>query len=82
VKGAGREQTITYPDATTTTYAYDVQGRVTLQAGTSGYPVGYEYDDWGKMKKMKTWRDPAGDPDVTTWLNDPVLGVLESIRHS
>lgn len=75
--GAGRVQTITHPDTTTTTYEYDAQGRVTLQGGTSGYPVGYEYDQWGKMKKMKTWRDPAGDPDVTTWLNDPVLGVLE-----
>lgn len=73
----GRLQTVTHPDNTTTTYEYDLVGRVTLQSGTSGYPVGYEYDEWGKMKKMKTWRDPQGDPDVTTWVNDPVLGVLE-----
>jgi hypothetical protein len=42
-----------------------------LQSGTSGCPVGCEYDEWGKMK---TWRDPQSDPDVTTWVNEKHKG--------
>jgi len=74
---AGLLHIITHPDSTTTVHQYDVHGRLTLQSGTSSYPVAYEYDAWGKMKTLKTWRDAQGNPDVTTWLHDPFLGILE-----
>ena len=55
--------------------AYDLQGRVTNTWGAT-YPVGYEYDDLGRMTAMHTWRDENAAPDVTRWNYDPATGLL------
>ena len=55
--------------------AYDVQGRATNVWGST-YPVAYEYDAYGRMSVMKTWRDASGEPDVTRWNYDEATGLL------
>jgi YD repeat-containing protein len=55
--------------------AHDLQGRVTNTWGAT-YPAAYEYDDYGRMVAMKTWRDESGSPDATTWLYDEATGLL------
>ena len=54
---------------------YDLQGRPTNVWGATT-PVAYEYDDYGRMSVLKTWRDPGDDPDVTRWLYDEATGLL------
>jgi RHS repeat-associated protein len=68
---------ISVTDALTNTVytAYDVQGRVTNTWGAT-YPVAYEYDSYGRMSAMKTWRDTNGAPDVTRWNYDEASGLL------
>ena len=55
--------------------AYDLQGRVTNTWGAT-YPVGYEYDAFGRMVAMQTWRDENAAPDVTRWNYDEATGLL------
>ncbi|MFZ4396621.1 MAG: RHS repeat-associated core domain-containing protein, partial [Kiritimatiellia bacterium] len=55
--------------------AIDPQGRVTNTWGAT-YPVGYVFDDYGRMVAMQTWRDTNGTPDVTQWLYDQATGLL------
>ena len=61
---------------TNATYtAYDLQGRPTNVWGAT-YPVAYEYDAYGRMAVLKTWRDTNSEPDVTRWLYDEATGLL------
>ena len=61
---------------TNATYtAYDVQGRPTNVWGAT-YPVAYEYDAYGRMSALKTWRDTNSEPDVTRWFYDEATGLL------
>ena len=64
-------------DALTNTVhtAYDLQGLATNTWGAT-YPVAYEYDAYGRMSAMKTWRDTNGAPDVTRWNYDEATGLL------
>lgn len=55
--------------------AYDLQGRVTNTWGAT-YPVAYEYDAYGRLAAMKTWRNTNDAPDVTRWLYDIPTGLL------
>jgi len=55
--------------------SYDLQGRPTNVWGAT-YPVAYEYDAYGRMAAMKTWRDANGAPDVTRWFYDEATGLL------
>lgn len=55
--------------------AYDMQGRPTNAWGAT-YPIAYEYDAYGRMAVMKTWRDTNAAPDVTRWLYDEATGLL------
>ncbi len=70
-------------DALTNTVhtAYDLQGRPTNVWGAT-YPVAYEYDAYGRMSAMKTWRDTNGAPDVTHWLYDEASGLLTNKVHA
>jgi len=61
--------------------SYDKQGRVTNIWGAT-YPVAYEYDAYGRMSAMKTWRDTNGAPDVTHWLYDEASGLLTNKVHA
>lgn len=55
--------------------AYDLQGRPTNVWGAT-YPVAYEYDEYGRMAVLKTWRDTNSEPDVTCWFYDEATGLL------
>jgi RHS repeat-associated protein len=71
----GRRISVTDALANIVHTAYDVQGRVTNTWGAT-YPVAYEYDAYGRMSAMKTWRDTNGAPDVTRWNYDEATGLL------
>ncbi len=71
----GRRITVTDALTNTVYTAYDLQGRVTNTWGAA-YPVAYEYDAYGRMAAMKTWRDTNGAPDVTRWNYDEATGLL------
>ena len=71
----GRRISVTDALTNTVHTAYDVQGRVTNTWGAT-YPVAYEYDAYGRMAAMKTWRDTNGAPDVTRWNFDEATGLL------
>ena len=71
----GRRTSVTDALTNTVYTAYDVQGRVTNTWGAT-YPVAYEYDTYGRMTAMKTWRDTNAAPDTTRWNYDEATGLL------
>lgn len=71
----GRRISVTDALTNTVHTAYDLQGRATNTWGST-YPVAYEYDAYGRMAAMKTWRDTNGAPDVTRWNYDEATGLL------
>ncbi len=71
----GRRTSVTDALTNVVHTAYDLQGRVTNTWGAT-YPVGYEYDAFGRMVAMQTWRDETAAPDVTRWNYDPATGLL------
>lgn len=71
----GRRISVTDAMTNTVHTAYDILGRVTNTCGAA-YPVAYEYDAYGRMSAMKTWRDTNGSPDVTRWNYDEATGLL------
>ena len=71
----GRRISVTDALTNTVYSAYDLQGRVTNTWGTT-YPVAYEYDAYGRMAAMKTWRDTNAAPDATRWNYDEATGLL------
>ncbi len=70
-------------DAITNTIysAYDAMGRVTNTWGAT-YPVAYEYDGYGRMTAMKTWRTEGGSPDITRWYYDEATGLLTNKQYA
>lgn len=80
--GAGNVMTVTYANSTNTSYEYDLQGHQVFVSGSSSYPVRYQYDGYGDLWKMHTYR--TGTPtssstgDVTTWHRDDATGALTS----
>ncbi len=74
-------------DNSTTHTAYDVEGRILATWGAT-YPVAYEYDDFGRMTAMYTYRgtnalssyseisNQKSQMDRTTWQYDLVTGLL------
>ena len=77
----GRRIAVTDALTNTTYTAYDIQGRVTNTWGAT-YPVSYTYDDLGRMIEMRTWRDEAGQPDVTSWHYDEAIGLLTNKSYA
>lgn len=71
----GRRISVTDAMTNTVHTAYDIQGRVTNTWGAA-YPVAYEYDAYGRMAAMKTWRDTNGAPDATRWNYEEATGLL------
>ena len=71
----GRRISVTDALTNTVYMAYDIQGRVTNTWGST-YPVAYEYDAYGRLVAMKTWRNTNEDPDVTQWHYDEATGLL------
>ncbi len=80
--GYGRVATVTQADGTTLSYAYDLRGHQTFTGGSGTYPVRYQYDDYGELWKMHTFRSgtptAASTGDVTTWTRDDATGILLS----
>ncbi|MBP5787366.1 MAG: RHS repeat protein, partial [Kiritimatiellae bacterium] len=71
----GLRTAATDPLGNTVFTAYDLQGRATNTWGAT-YPVGYVYDDYGRLAALHTWRAPNAPPDTTRWLYDPATGLL------
>ncbi len=75
-------------DGKYTRYSYNTLGQVKATWGDAAYPVSYEYDAYGKLSTMKTYRDgqgwsgetfPGGGAgDTTTWVYHPATGLLTS----
>ena len=67
-------------------YSYNNQGQITHQWGSSIYPVSYEYDGYGRLARMLTYRDGSGfegetfpggaSGDETLWIFDETSGLL------
>ncbi len=78
---AGKVSQMTNPLGKTTTYLYSDLGQVTEEAGTAGYKMTYEYDEYGSKKKMFTWRD-ATTSDATEWIYQPATGFLDAKKDA
>lgn len=72
---SGRKDTQVNALTNTAYYAYDLRGNVTNEWGST-YPVEYEFDSFSQLHKLRTFRDEAGAPDVTTWLYDEATGLM------
>jgi RHS repeat-associated protein len=68
-------------------FDYNERGQLTHQWGQATYPVKYEYDSYGRLEKMHTYRAGTGwdgaswpsgpiDADTTTWSYDAGSGLL------
>lgn len=65
--------------------SYDDEGRVTRQWGSLQYPVSYEYNPYGQMTGMTTYRSPVDNiaswpegtnGDKTVWIYEDATGNL------
>lgn len=75
-----------------TRFAYDDQGRTTHTWGDVPYPVRYEYDDYGRMTAMSTFRSDQGfdtvtfpesaTGDTTLWHYDEATGLLSAKEYA
>lgn len=85
----GRKTAQTNALGKTTRFAYNNAGQITRTWGDDTYPVKYDYDAFGRMAHMTTYRTNHGfageswptnttDTDVTTWAYDPATGLLQS----
>jgi len=83
----GRRTQVTDALSNSTYTAYDVDGRVLATWGAT-YPVAYDYDDYGRMTAMYTYRGTnslssyseignlKSQMDQTRWLYDEATGLL------
>ncbi len=83
----GRRITVTDALANATHTAYDAEGRVLATWGAT-YPVAYDYDSYGRMTAMYTYRGTTeitsyaqlanlqSQMDRTTWSYDPATSLL------
>lgn len=90
----GRRLTEENADGKTTRYAYNAQGQTVRTWGDTAYPVSYEFDQYGRMTNMATYRDgsgwndtawpssSAGIADNTYWIYDEGSGLLQSKRYA
>ena len=78
---AGKLASVTNPQGETTTYTYSDLGKVNEVAGTAAYKLSYDYDDFGDMEKLYTWRD-ATTSDVTQWIYQPGTGLVLSKKDA
>ena len=84
----GRKISETNAMGKVTRFAYNAQGQVTRTWGDAAYPVKYDYDTYGRMEKMRTYRSDAGfDSDIfpesatgdeTAWQYDDATGLLNA----
>ncbi|RME68094.1 MAG: RHS repeat protein, partial [Verrucomicrobia bacterium] len=70
---AGRVILETLADGGTRRRAYDSDGRLDRQWGTAIDPVLYEFDTFGRLEKITTYRDDDGFTDSGTWPTSSAL---------
>ncbi|WOO40074.1 RHS repeat-associated core domain-containing protein [Rubellicoccus peritrichatus] len=72
----------------TVTSGYDKRGQLVLQTGGFNYPVGYEYNNQGRLSKMTTWQDydAVNEADKgkanTFWDYNANRGFLDKKRYN
>ncbi|MBI3870960.1 MAG: RHS repeat-associated core domain-containing protein [Verrucomicrobia bacterium] len=73
-----------YPDSTSMTNEYHPTGELKKTYGSRTYPVEYTYDDQGRMKTLKTWKDFTGNSGTatTTWNYDGYRGFLTNKAYA
>ena len=65
-----------------TVYGYDLRGNRIYEGGAT-YPVRREYDVFGNMTSMATYRDGAsGSGDVTRWAYDAATGAMTNKTYA
>ena len=65
-----------------TVYGYDLRGNRTYEGGAT-YPVRREYDVFGNVTSMATYRDEAsGAGDVTRWAYDAATGAMTNKTYA
>ena len=65
-----------------TVYGYDLRGNRTYEGGAT-YPVRREYDVFGNVTSMATYRDGAsGAGDVTRWAYDAATGAMTNKTYA
>jgi YD repeat-containing protein len=76
--GLGRIFRVQQPDGTYTTNLYTLKDELKQVSGAWTYPVGYGYDEQGRLTSMTNWSDFAGNTGarVTTWAYDTYRGFL------
>lgn len=81
----GRLGTTTFSDGTEQYRTYDALGNLVRQWGNRQYPVEYEYDTYGRMTAIHTYRAPVSTDndwpaddkaDKTKWVYSPQDGTL------
>jgi RHS repeat-associated protein len=88
----GRKISQTDPLGNITRFDYDDQGRTTHTWGDVPYPVHYQYDDYGRMNAMTTYRSDEGfdadtfpasaTGDTTIWHYDQASGLLDAKEYA
>jgi hypothetical protein len=72
--------TVTYPDSTSMTNFYALDGSVAQTSGSRVYPAGYGYDWQGRQTSLTTWTNFAAGAGAASSTNnyDPYRGWLDS----
>ena len=87
----GELVTVTDANGKTVNYVYDLKGRKIAEYGTATYPVSFEYNVFGEMVKLFTYRNPnavivtnpdPADGDQTLWIYDESSGLLASKTYA
>ena len=84
----GQRTAVSNAIAKVTRYQYDLKGQLTETWGDTTYPVSYDYDSYGRMNSMSTYRagtgwgganwptGSVGTADTTTWSYHEATGLL------
>ena len=87
----GELVTVTDANGKTVNYVYDLKGQKIAEYGTATYPVSFEYNTFGEMVKLFTYRNPnavivtnpnPADGDQTLWNYDESSGLLASKTYA
>ena len=79
----GRGILTVMPDGARVETEYDARGNVVRRSGARMWPVGYAYDERGRLSALRTYRDGLDGPaDETSWVYDPVRGWLTEKRYA
>ena len=73
---------VVQPDGGSVSLEYWLTGQLKRQYGSRTFPVGYGYDDAGRMNLLTNWSGfPNAGARVTTWNYSPYRGWLDNKRY-